>query len=732
MLNMRKKALVIALGLAGIAGTAQAALQAVDPGPYTAATGYFPLYYSDTTPTTLDLCLSKAASANGAMCVLLPNPGIFDPAEPILFPFNFPDESFWFTADASIVAGGVDLSYGAAIEAAFGGGVPAAGDQISFARIRIRADVSAPGTYTVTHPYGVETFVVTTVDAGREINMTRDIGIGAPGVFTGALAGDIGPFLQSVNGPYTVGTETFIGDPNILEPVTGGPFGNVVSIEGPTGTLTTDQFAVSGRIWGGQRPTDVAVERSTYRRAFNPDFTVNTAFDVFANTPASITASAEYQRGIATLPVPMTADAGNFYIQDTSQPDVLPPPYVIVTATDATAAVPTTPTSLASALNDVVTVSRAVYAQDSQTLIIEAASSDQVTIPTLGVVGFPTPMSVIPGTANAQRLEVSPVLDPPAEVTVFSAFGGRDVEPVVVVDTAPVNQPPAAVADSATTLEDTPVTISVLANDTDPDGGTLAVTSVFGATNGTATTNGSTVTFTPAANFNGTGSVNYTITDGQGGLASALVTVAVAPVNDAPRITSAPGTVASVGVPYSYDVNATDPDVGDLLTYSLVAPPTGMTINAATGLIAWTPAAAGNVTVIVQVTDNGTPALSATQTFTIAVAGAIDYDIVNFNVNGVLRVGRVATPVMRFRNAATGQQLRTATLIGTRLEVGVDTEVYNRSLQISVAPGTATNVTFPSYRFVAADATKTIRWRVEIFDDNPDIDTSTVRTRVTR
>lgn len=212
------------------------------------------------------------------------------------------------------------------------------------------------------------------------------------------------------------------------------------------------------------------------------------------------------------------------------------------------------------------------------------------------------------------------------------------------------------------------------------------------------------------------------------------MTVTVTPVNDAPRITSAAGTVASVGVPYSYDVNATDPDAGDVLTYSLVTRPAGMTINATTGLIAWTPAAAqsGANAVTVQVTDNGTPALSATQTFNIAVAGAIDYDIVSFNVNGVLRVGRVATPVMRFRNAATGQQLRTATLIGTRLEVGVDKEVYNRSLQISVAPGRATNVTFPSYQFVAADATKTIRWRVEIFDDNPDVDTSTVRTAVAR
>ena len=38
------------------------------------------------------------------------------------------------------------------------------------------------------------------------------------------------------------------------------------------------------------------------------------------------------------------------------------------------------------------------------------------------------------------------------------------------------NQPPNAVADTATTNEDSPVTISVLANDTDPDGNPLTVT----------------------------------------------------------------------------------------------------------------------------------------------------------------------------------------------------------------------------------------------------------------
>ena len=92
------------------------------------------------------------------------------------------------------------------------------------------------------------------------------------------------------------------------------------------------------------------------------------------------------------------------------------------------------------------------------------------------------------------------------------------------------NHPPIAVADTATTLENTPVVIDVLANDSDPDGNTLIITSVTQGTNGSTTINGGTnVTYSPNPNFTGADTFVYTISDGHGGVATNTVSVTVWP-----------------------------------------------------------------------------------------------------------------------------------------------------------------------------------------------------------
>jgi len=90
------------------------------------------------------------------------------------------------------------------------------------------------------------------------------------------------------------------------------------------------------------------------------------------------------------------------------------------------------------------------------------------------------------------------------------------------------NRPPVAAADSATTYLTAPVTINVLANDTDPDGNPLTVTSVTQPIKGSAVINGGqTITFKPAAGSNGPVQFTYIVKDGAGGMASATVDVMV-------------------------------------------------------------------------------------------------------------------------------------------------------------------------------------------------------------
>jgi hypothetical protein len=72
------------------------------------------------------------------------------------------------------------------------------------------------------------------------------------------------------------------------------------------------------------------------------------------------------------------------------------------------------------------------------------------------------------------------------------------------------------------------VTVTVLSNDSDPDGGTLKVIAATAGAKGTTTINTNrTITYTPMSGFVGTDMFTYAISDGQGGTATATVTVTV-------------------------------------------------------------------------------------------------------------------------------------------------------------------------------------------------------------
>ncbi|MBV1883891.1 MAG: tandem-95 repeat protein [Pseudomonadales bacterium] len=111
---------------------------------------------------------------------------------------------------------------------------------------------------------------------------------------------------------------------------------------------------------------------------------------------------------------------------------------------------------------------------------------------------------------------------------------GGSATATVSVSVGGVNDAPVAIDDAATTSEEVAVVVDVLANDSDLDGDSLTVDSITQGANGSVTNNGSDVTYTPNANYTGVDSFTYSVSDGNGGSATATVSITVGGVNDAP------------------------------------------------------------------------------------------------------------------------------------------------------------------------------------------------------
>lgn len=118
----------------------------------------------------------------------------------------------------------------------------------------------------------------------------------------------------------------------------------------------------------------------------------------------------------------------------------------------------------------------------------------------------------------------------------FKPNAGHTVTVTLALDVASaVNSAPVAVDDTATTNEDTPIVIHVLANDTDAENDPLSVDSFTQGAHGGLTLNADgTFTYAPDENYYGTDEFTYTATDGLKTSSTATVTITVAPVNDAP------------------------------------------------------------------------------------------------------------------------------------------------------------------------------------------------------
>jgi hypothetical protein len=158
------------------------------------------------------------------------------------------------------------------------------------------------------------------------------------------------------------------------------------------------------------------------------------------------------------------------------------------------------------------------------------------------------------------------------------------------------------------------------------------------------------ITWNPAAGQVGNHDVAVTVSDALGATVTQVYTLKVLTATDpqgnrAPVISSSPVFLTEPNKPYTYQVVATDPDNGAVLTYSLVKAPQGMAIDVNTGKITWAPslAEAGTHEVIVKVLDqfglgvgqgyvlnvrsNAAPVIISTSPNRVALGSTYRYDV---------------------------------------------------------------------------------------------------------
>jgi VCBS repeat-containing protein len=236
--------------------------------------------------------------------------------------------------------------------------------------------------------------------------------------------------------------------------------------------------------------------------------------------------------------------------------------------------------------------------------------------------------------------------------TAADGNGGTD-QATVTVTINGVNDAPTASDDAATTDEDQPVTIDVLANDSDPEGAlapsTVAVQS--GPSNGGTSVDATSgaVTYTPDTGFSGDDTFTYTVEDAAGAVSNtSTVTISVDAVNDAPEaVASIPDRSMEVGAPALQVTSllATvfqDPE-GDPLTLSVTSSDPSVLAASVNGqTVRLDPLAVGSAQVTVRASD-GTASTSA-DPFTVTVTEASGNEMPSQHATAVVDPAAAGNP----------------------------------------------------------------------------------------
>lgn len=233
------------------------------------------------------------------------------------------------------------------------------------------------------------------------------------------------------------------------------------------------------------------------------------------------------------------------------------------------------------------------YTPSTNTLAVQAPAGGPATVYNLAGIGSIRLDGL--GQAAADRLVVTEptnVVPTPGSGTLPTAvpLTYQNVEQVVVHDV------PAAANDTATTAQNVPVTVDVLANDAGLGDAPLVLSIVAAPGHGTVAVVGSQIRYTPAPGYNsaiaGPDTFTYLVTDANGESSAATVTVTVTPDNTPPVATPLTlsvregGSVALIVTGYDGDPDAVP------LTFAIVTAPSHGVLtgfDSATGWVTYTP-----------------------------------------------------------------------------------------------------------------------------------------------
>jgi len=256
-----------------------------------------------------------------------------------------------------------------------------------------------------------------------------------------------------------------------------------------------------------------------------------------------------------------------------------------------------------------------------------------VTAPALGLATFTSSGVAFDPNGDFDYLNAGESATVTFNYTVENASGDTDVASVTVTVLGS-NDPTITNPDSATTGENTPVAINVLANDSDLDANEnpLTISSVTQPGLGTVTNNGTNLSFNPGSAFNylasgETATVSFTYTTNTGSTED--VNVTINGVNDTPDAVNDSRTT-SQGTPLVINAlsNDTDPDTSDVLVITGVTQPALGSVTFTSSNLTFNPGTAFNYL------DAGQ---STTVTFNYTISdghGGVDTATVTVTVNG--------------------------------------------------------------------------------------------------